>query len=104
YAQYLGFDAERVLERYKSESAEAHTRPDLSLPVPLGARSLPGGPILLVGLILALCGYGTWYYLSTGERSRPERVAAIPAELRRIVPDTRATPADPPASPDAAVA
>ena len=45
--------------------------PDLSLPVPLGARSLPGGPILLVGLILALCGYGTWYYLSTGERDRP---------------------------------
>jgi cytoskeleton protein RodZ len=84
YAEYLGFDAERVLERYKAETAEAHARPDLSLPVPLGARSLPGGPILLVGLILALCGYGTWYYLSTGERSRPERVAAIPAELRQL--------------------
>ena len=80
------FDAGRVLEHYKAESAEAHTRPDLSLPVPLGARSLPGGPILLVGLILALCGYGTWYYLSTGERSRPERVAAIPAELRPPTP------------------
>src|SRR4029077_4615706 len=86
YAQYLGFDAERVLERYKSESAEAHTRPDLSLPVPLGARSLPGGPILLVGLILALCGYGTWYYLATGERNRPERVAAVPAELQQVAP------------------
>ncbi len=82
YADYLGFDIERILERYKAESAEVHARPDLALPVPLGARSLPGGPILLVGLILALCGYGTWYYLSTGERSRPERVAAIPAELR----------------------
>src|SRR5712691_963099 len=83
YAHHLGFDSDRVLERYKAETAEVHARPDLTLPVPLGARSLPGGPILLVGLILALCGYGSWYYLSTGERSRPERVAAVPAELRQ---------------------
>jgi cytoskeleton protein RodZ len=83
YAYHLGFDADRVLDRYKAETAEVQARPDLTLPVPLGARSLPGGPILLVALILALCGYGTWYYLSTGERSRPERIAAVPAELRQ---------------------
>jgi cytoskeleton protein RodZ len=86
YAQYLGFDSDRVLERYKAETTEIHARPDLALPVPLGTRSLPGGPILLVGLILALCGYGTWYYLSTGERSRPQRVAPVPAELRASLP------------------
>lgn len=82
YAHYLGLDEDRVLDSYKAESADVRVRPDLALPVPLAARSLPGGPILLVGAILALCGYGTWYYLSTGERSRPERVAAVPAELR----------------------
>lgn len=90
YAHYLGFDSDRVLERYKAETAEVHARPDLALPVPLGTRSLPGGPILLVGLILALCGYGTWYYLSTGERSRPQRVAPVPAELRTPVPPSAA--------------
>lgn len=93
YAHYLGFDGERVLDSYKAESAEVHARPDLSLPVPLGARSMPGGPILLVGLILALCGYGTWYYLATGERSRPERVAAVPAELQQAA---QANPSAPP--------
>ena len=77
----------------KAESAEMHARPDLSLPVPLGERSVPGGTILLVGLILALCGYGTWYYLSTGERSRPERVAAVPAELQLAPPQRQWTPA-----------
>ncbi len=92
YAHYLGLDGDRVIERYKAESADVHARPDLALPVPLGARSLPGGPILLVGLILALCGYGTWYYLSTGDRSRPERVAAVPAELQ---PPTLAATANP---------
>lgn len=92
YAHYLGFDGERVIDSYKAESAEVHARPDLTLPVPLGARSLPGGPILLVGLILALCGYGTWYYLATGERTRPERVAAVPAELRQSPQDSAVAP------------
>jgi cytoskeleton protein RodZ len=88
YAQLLGLDSERILDSYKSECAEMHARPDLSLPVPLGARSVPGGPILLVGVILAVCGYGTWYYLSTGERTRLERVAAVPAELQRVAQGT----------------
>jgi cytoskeleton protein RodZ len=90
YAQLLGLDSERILDSYKSECAEMHARPDLSLPVPLGARSVPGGPILLVGVILAVCGYGTWYYLSTGERTRLERVAAVPAELQRVAQGTTA--------------
>ncbi|HVC55781.1 MAG TPA: RodZ domain-containing protein [Stellaceae bacterium] len=86
YAQHLGFNAERVLARYKAQSADIDVRPDLALPVPLAERSLPGGPILLVAVILALCGYGTWYYLSTGERNRPERVAAVPADLQQAQP------------------
>lgn len=82
YANYLGFDGERVLDAYKAESVNVRVRPDLALPVALSERSVPGGPILMVAAILALCGYGTWYYLSTGERSRPERVAAVPADLQ----------------------
>src|SRR5262249_19093102 len=40
-----------------------------------------GAPMLLVALILALCGYGTWYYVSTSDYSRPERVTEVPPEL-----------------------
>jgi cytoskeleton protein RodZ len=112
YAQLLDLDSERILDSYKAECAEMHARPDLSLPVALDARSLPRGPILLVGVILAACGYGTWYYLSTGERSRPERVAAVPAELQRAVQGTAApapagapqSPANPAPAPNAAAA
>jgi len=82
YADFLGLDPEQVLARFKSESSGIAVRPDLTLPVPLGERSLPGGALVLVALILALCGYGTWYYLSTGERDRPARVAAVPATLQ----------------------
>src|SRR5215218_2406739 len=78
YATYLGLDGERVLAMYREEAAEAQTRPDLTLPVPLEERSVPGARILLTGLVLALCGYGAWYYVSTGARERPERVASVP--------------------------
>ena len=92
YARHLGLDHDWVLERYKAESTGVRARPDLTLPVPLGERSVPGGPILLVALILAICGYGTWYYLSTGERARPERVAALPPALQMQPEQAAATP------------
>ena len=102
YSRHLGFDAEKVLARFRAESSELQTRPDLSLPVPLGERSLPGAAVLVVALILALCGYGTWYYLSTGERGRPERVAAVPASLRPPPgPDADQPAAAPPRAPPA---
>jgi cytoskeleton protein RodZ len=82
YAEFLGFDSAQVLARFKAEAAGVTARPDLSLPVPLGERSLPGGTLVLVALILALCGYGFWYYLSTEQRDRPARVASVPASLQ----------------------
>ncbi len=81
YAHYLGLDEDAVLARFKEEASVLTARPDLALPVPLGERSLPGAAMLLIAAILVLCGYGTWYYLSTGERTRPERVAAVPPAL-----------------------
>ena len=93
YSRYLGLDDEAVLNRFKDESAGLTARPNLSLPVPLGERSLPGAAMLLIALILVLCGYGTWYYLSTGERSRPERVASVPPSLAQNL-SPPAAPAD----------
>jgi len=81
YSDYLGLDGGEILRRFKAESTGLDAKPDLAFPMPLGERSIPGGGMLLVALILVLCGYGTWYYLSTVERSRPERVAQVPSEL-----------------------
>ncbi|MBV8888072.1 MAG: helix-turn-helix domain-containing protein [Alphaproteobacteria bacterium] len=97
YAECLGLGADDVLARFKAETAALDARPDLSFPVPLAERSLPGGAVLLVALILALCGYGTWYYLSTGERSRPERVTELPSALQLPKPEP-ASPAPAPAA------
>jgi len=81
YGDHLGLDGNEILRRFKAESTGLDAKPDLAFPMPLGERSIPGGGMLLVALISALCGYGTWYYLSTNERSRPERVAEIPSRL-----------------------
>jgi cytoskeleton protein RodZ len=81
YGEHLKLDGNEMLRRFKTESAALDTKPDLAFPMPLGERSMPGGSMLLVALILALCGYGTWYYLATGERSHLERVAEVPDVL-----------------------
>jgi cytoskeleton protein RodZ len=89
YSDYLSLDGGEILRRFKAESAGLDAKPDLAFPMPLGERSIPGGGTLLVALILVFCGYGTWYYLSTVERSRPQRVAELPSELLPLISGQR---------------
>jgi cytoskeleton protein RodZ len=100
YSDHLGLDGSEILRRFKAESAGLDAKPDLAFPMPLGERSIPGTAMLLMALILVLCGYGTWYYLSTGERSRPERVAELPIGLLPPSPAQRATETAAPPSPE----
>lgn len=97
YAVHLGLDGEEAIRRFKQEVAGLEISRDLSFPVPLAARSIPGGTMVLAALILALCGYGLWYYVSTSDRSHPERVSAVPPDLiaatKKAAPDV--TPAAP---------
>lgn len=81
YSNFLGLDSGEVLRRLKAEKADLGRKPDLSFPIPLGERSLPSGSMLLVALILALCGYGAWYYLSNRAEFRAARVGPVPATL-----------------------
>jgi cytoskeleton protein RodZ len=91
YADHLGLDSGEMLRLFKQQSALFAAKPDLAFPIQLGERSLPGG-MLLVALILAVCGYGGWFYLSTGDGPRPERVAQIPLELLPYRQTFRAPP------------
>jgi cytoskeleton protein RodZ len=95
YAAHLGLDGDEAVRRFKQETVGFEPQRGLSFPVPLAERSIPGGRMLLAALIFALCGYGLWYYVSTGERDRPERVSAVPADLAAAA---QATAAPSPAS------
>jgi cytoskeleton protein RodZ len=63
--------------------------------MPLPERSLPGGALLLVALIVAACAYAIWYYRAAGERARTERVAEVPSQLIPL-PAPAAMPASEP--------
>src|SRR5260370_32992576 len=93
YADHLGLDDGEMLRRFKQASTLLAAKPDLAFPIPLGERSLPGSGVLLVALILAVCGYGGWFYLSTG--ARPPRGTAA-AEALRTLPSPRPLSNPPP--------
>jgi cytoskeleton protein RodZ len=111
YADYLGLDVGKVLRRFKQEPIGLSAKPELSFPMPLGEHNTSTRAALLVVVILAICGYGTWYYFSTGEDHHLERVGEVPPELlplRAAPPLSGSTPsptapasagADPPRPP-----
>src|ERR1700679_539030 len=92
YANHLGLDGDEAVRRFKLESAGLDQRRDLAFPMPLTTRSIPGGRMLLVAFVLAVCAYGIWHYLSTGDRARPERVAAVPTDLMPPPPEPPPAP------------
>ena len=103
YADHLGLDSGEMLRRFKQESTLLAAKPDLAFPILLREPSMRGGGMLLVALILAACAYGAWFYVSTGEGPRPERVAEVPLELLPYREPSRAPPAvSPPAEAQAA--
>jgi cytoskeleton protein RodZ len=93
YADYLGLDSGEMLRLFRQQSTQLAAKPELAFPIPLGERSMPGGGMLLVALILAFCGYGGWFYLSTGDGPRPQRVAEVPLELLPYREPPRTPPA-----------
>jgi cytoskeleton protein RodZ len=100
YADYLGLDGEVVAQRFKSEAAGLETKPDLSFPMPLSERSMPGGALLLVALIVAACAYAIWYYRAAGEHGRSETVAEVPSQLIPLPPPAAAPSASAVLPPD----
>jgi cytoskeleton protein RodZ len=99
YADYLGLDGASIAQRFKSEAAGLETKPDLSFPMPVPERSMPGGALLLVALIVAACAYAVWYYRAAGDRVRTAGVAEVPAQLIPLPPPAPASEQSPEAVP-----
>jgi cytoskeleton protein RodZ len=99
YADYLGLDGAAIAQRFKSEAAGLETKADLSFPMPLPERSMPGGALLLVAIIVAACAYAIWYYRAAGDRVRTAGVAEVPAQLIPLPPPAPAAEPSPEAVP-----
>ena len=97
YADYLGLDQAEVVRRFKLET-ESNPETDLDFPVPTSEGRMPGGALMLIGLLLAGLAYGVWYYLSMSESELESLVSSVAepaAELPELVtgePETVPTP------------
>ena len=104
YAIHMGLDGEEAVRRFKQEANGLEISRNLVFPIPLADNSIPRKPILIAGLLLLIAAYAVWYYFSSGDSRRPERVSEVPAELMANQPGAGAAPSAPAISPPEASA
>lgn len=99
YTDYLQLDAETIVSRFRSETAESDENTRLVFPSPMPEGRTPGGAVILIALVCAGLVYGAWIYLSSQDRSLAEIVPTLPESLQKLV---TSEPAD--ATPDKVLA
>lgn len=78
YATHLGFDGDRVAQRFRTETG-AHDRPhELSFRLPPAHGELPKAAVLLFGGLIALAAYSGWYLYASPGTERVAQVQPVP--------------------------
>ena len=81
YAEFLGLDGEEIVRRFKTERAGVQEKPDLSFPALVPENGIPGAAVIMIGLVVAIAGYGGWYFVSTNERFTTQIVEPLPGPI-----------------------
>lgn len=92
YADHLGLDSDEVVKRFKAEIDGLEGKAELVFPSPVTEQSIPGGAIILIGLILLGGAYGGWYFLSSQDRNVAELVPDLPAKFAEMVERVKGDP------------
>lgn len=85
YAEYLGLDGDKVVERFKSEVEGLDKQTKLHFPTPAPEGKMPGGAVFLVAALLFAGAYGVWFYLSNKGESLGDLVSPVPERLQEMV-------------------
>lgn len=97
YAQALGLEPTQVLARFRQDTANVSQPAELYFPEPVSEGRVPGGAILLVGVLAAAVIYGGWYVLSSADRSVGDLVPPLPDRLSGLIYGDQPEPAAGPA-------
>jgi cytoskeleton protein RodZ len=81
YADFLGLDSEEVVRRSKDEIASQSVDTQLVFPVPIPESSIPGGAIVLVGIVIFLLAYSGWYVNTSNDADLGEAISNVPEHL-----------------------
>ena len=104
YAEHTGLDSDEVVRRFKREISGVQEAADLVFPTPIPERSIPGGAIAFVGVVIAALAYGAWYASTSDQRLFVELIAPLPEKLARLLPGEDAPRTPEPRSEGAAAA
>lgn len=86
YAEQLGLDAEEIARRFKSEIADPGAGAPLHFPLPITAEGgAPKGAVLLLGAVIALGAYATWYITSSHRIDTAHIVSPVPDRLEQLL-------------------
>lgn len=95
YAKLLGLDPDVMTRRLRGELDSDPSRPELEFPAPPPERGVPAGVVVLLGAVLAVGAYVTWYHES-GDRPSPAPVQVVPDRLVALAtPPAHPSPAAP---------
>ena len=79
YAEHLGLDGEEIVRRFKSMERVPPDDTDFVFPSIIPEHGVPGGAIVMLGLLVAVVGYGSWYFLSSRDVVVSDIVQPVPA-------------------------
>ncbi|RMD64280.1 MAG: DUF4115 domain-containing protein [Alphaproteobacteria bacterium] len=80
YAEYLGLDGDRIVDRFKAEVQDANRQTELVFPEPVSKGRIPGGAIILISMALLAGAYGGWFYLTNQGRSVADLIPGLPSK------------------------
>ena len=92
YAEHLGLDSDEVVRRYKEEVAGTGPRTDLQFPTPVTETGVPGGALMLIGVLVAILAYGGWYLSTSKDNFFSDLIAPLPDRLADLVAGDQPAP------------
>ena len=87
YSDYLGLDSEEIIRRHKTQTNITEKKQDLIFPSLVPEHSIPGSSVVILGLVLCVFVYGSWYFVSSEDNITAEQVSAVPERLAYSVSD-----------------
>jgi cytoskeleton protein RodZ len=103
YADHLGLDSQAVLARFRAEVAGKVQHVELYFPEPVNESRVPGGALILVGAVVAVVAYGSWYALSSRGGTPSADVPSLPDRLVGLIYGRPGQAPEPPAAPTTAL-
>ncbi|MDJ0684387.1 MAG: DUF4115 domain-containing protein [Alphaproteobacteria bacterium] len=92
YANHLGLDTQKLVEKFKQEASDLEGKTQLVLPEPIAVGRTPTGPVVFLSLLLLACAYGGWLYVSNKDAAQIDLIPPLPDSIAQLINPDAAAP------------